>query len=206
MIAAGEPVFASARVDELIPDAREYAAAYAAAPEWRRRKADSFRFEADRRRSLAAWMLLEQLVAARGVSARALGVREGEFGKPEFADAPIAFNLSHGGDRVLAVVGASPVGCDVERVSRARPEIVERCFAAAERAYVGSFPEGAARDAAFCRVWVRKEAYVKAVGRGLDLDFRTFSAAPGEFPPSWTCRDLDFGDGHLGAVVSRGRG
>ena len=61
---------------------------------------------------------------------------------------------------------------------------------------------GAARDRAFIRLWVRKESYVKAVGRGLDIDLSTFSAL--DMPPSsgWIWHDFDFGDGHIGCVCA----
>ena len=45
-------------VSAVLPDEGAFAAAYAALPEWRRRKCDVFRFEADRRRSVAVWMLV----------------------------------------------------------------------------------------------------------------------------------------------------
>ena len=196
-------IHAAARVAELVADESAYARALALLPRERQVKAGSLRFAADRFRSVAVWLLLERLLAGAGIDASGRELSKNAFGKPSFADGRgPQFNLSHGGDWVLAAVGEGLVGCDVERVTRVREDVVAACFAPAERDYVASFRGETARARAFCRVWVRKEAYVKADGRGLSLDFPSFSVAPGEFPQGWNCLDLDLGDGHLGAVVA----
>ena len=59
----------SERADVLLPDAASLAAALASLPDWRRRKAEVFRFEADRRLSVAVWLLLRQMLAERGLDA-----------------------------------------------------------------------------------------------------------------------------------------
>ena len=56
-------------------------------------------------------------------------------------------------------------------------EMTVRCETVAERPVGCDVEQNApVRDGAFCRLWVRKESYAKALGRGLSLDFRTFSA------------------------------
>lgn len=189
------------RVAELLPDDAAYAAACARLPEWRRRKREAFRFLTDRRRSVAAWLLLRRMLAERGLDADALEVTENEFGKPSFAPSVgVHFNLSHAGDRVMAAVAESPVGCDVERVAPLCDRVAEACLAPEEVAFIGAHPSGSLRDRAFCRLWVRKESYAKAQGRGLSLDFKSFAVLPGKEPPPWSFRDFDFADGHLGCV------
>ena len=157
----------------------------------------------DRRRSVAVWLLLRQLLAERGLDADALPVIENEFGKPAFASVPgIWFSLSHAGDRVMAAVSDAEVGCDVERIVPIDDGMLKMSLVDAERTHLAALP-GEARDRAFIRLWVRKESYVKAVGRGLDIDFPTFSAL--DAPPSsdWVWQDFAFGDGHLGCVCAR---
>ena len=186
-----------------MPDESAYCAVYEALPAHRKRKCDGFRFASDRFRSAAAWLLLKELLLAKGIDADRLPVTEDAFGKPAFDPAVgFHFNLSHAKDRVLAAIGDRPLGCDVERIGKTRADVVKLCFAAEERDYVLSFPEGPDRDRAFCRVWVRKESYVKAVGKGMSIPFKSFLAHPGAFPSGWSCEDLDFGDGSLGAVCT----
>lgn len=191
------------RVDELLPDDATYAAALAALPAWRRRKVGAFRLDADRRRSVAVWLLLKRMLAERGIDADTLSVAENEFGKPQFASRPdIQFGLSHAGDRVMAAVADSPVGCDVERIEPLDDGVAEECLAPDELRTAAAIPQGPSRDRAFCRLWVRKESYAKARGLGLSLDLKSFSVLPGREPKDCSFEDFDFGDGHLGCAVT----
>lgn len=193
------------RTSALLSDDASLAAAFAALPAWRRRKAESFRFEADRRLSIAVWLLLRQMLAERGLNADSLPVSEDEFGKPAFEPSlGIHFNLSHAGERVMAAVSDRPVGCDVERIVPFDEGVARECLTDEELSWIGRQPSGSERDTAFLLLWVRKEAYVKAVGRGLGIDLKSFSVLPGQCPADWFFRDLDYPDGHLGCVVYKG--
>ena len=156
----------------------------------------------DRRRSVAAWLLLRQMLAERGLDADSLTITENEFGKPDFDSAlGVHFSLSHAGDRVMVAVSDAEVGCDVERIVPIDDGMLKMALAETERMSLAAF-SGEARDRAFIRLWVRKESYVKAVGRGLDIDLSTFSAL--DMPPSsgWIWHDFDFGDGHIGCACT----
>ena len=190
------------RTSALLSDDASLAAALASLPDWRRRKAVAFRFEADRRRSVAVWLLLRQMLAERGLNADSLPVSEDEFGKPAFDPSlGIHFNLSHAGERVMAVVDDGPVGCDVERIAPFDEAVARECLTDEELATVRRSSPGSDRDRAFIRLWVRKEAYVKAVGRGFDIEPKSVSVLAGEFPSGWCFRDFDFPDGYLGSVA-----
>ena len=192
----------SERVEALVPDDKALASGVAALPEWRRRKCSAFRFDADRRRSVAVWVLLRQLLAEMGVDADSPAVTENEFGKPAF-DPPIGlhFSLSHAGDRVMAVVSDSEVGCDVERIIPIDDGMLKVCLTDAERAWLAEY-SGTDRNREFIRLWVRKESYAKAVGKGMEIGLMTFSALETPPSPGWIWRDFDFGDGHLGCVCT----
>ncbi|MGW0615259.1 4'-phosphopantetheinyl transferase family protein [Streptomyces sp. NPDC002788] len=90
-------------------------------------------------------------------------------GKPEVAGAGrgsgLAFNFSHtAGLTLLAVTWGGPVGTDVERVRQvAAARIAARYFPADEAAAVAALSGHEAWDL-FFRLWVRKEACVKAWG------------------------------------------
>ena len=190
------------RIEAVLPDEGAFSAAYAELPEWRRRKCDVFRFEEDRRRSVAAWQLLWQMLTEKGGKAEDLSVTENEFGKPAFDPSlGIHFNLSHAGERVMAAVDDGPVGCDVERIVPFDEAVARQCLTDGELAWVKRAQPGLDRDRKFIRLWVRKEAYVKAVGRGFSIEPKSFSVLLGEFPPGWCFRDLDFPDGCLGCTV-----
>lgn len=192
----------SERTATLLPDDETYASACEALPDWRRRKCAAFRFDADRRRSVAAWLLLRRMLAERGVDADSLPVTENEFGKPTFASAQgLCFSLSHAGERVMAAVSDTEVGCDVERIVPIDDGMLRVSLTVAERERLAAL-SGSARDLAFMRLWVRKESYAKAVGRGLDIGLQEFSALDVPPLPGWAWQDFDFGDGHLGCVCT----
>ncbi|TDN39639.1 4'-phosphopantetheinyl transferase superfamily protein [Hymenobacter sp. UV11] len=108
-------------------------------------------------------------------------------GKPTLPGAELRFNLSYRPGRVLlAVSDAGPVGVDVEplRPLTDAAALIQELYAPAEQA--------ALRAAApadywplFFTIWTRKEAYAKALGRGVGMPFADFSVLafePGQPP------------------------
>jgi len=91
-----------------------------------------------------------------------LHVREG--GKPDCIGGP-AISISHDGTSVACAIAASgEVGVDVQHVVPRRriADIARRYFSQAENAWLDN-----ATPDAFYRLWVLKEAYLKALGSGL---------------------------------------
>ena len=91
------------------------------------------------------------------------------FGKPSLADSPIFFNVSHSGNRALIAVSQHIVGIDVEQMNRHGVDISGIVKLVCHPAELAEF-ERVANDlqaAFFYRLWTRKEAYVKALGSGL---------------------------------------
>ena len=93
----------------------------------------------------------------------------GAHGKPEMnAAAELHFNLSHCGDWVaLAFSQGRQVGIDLESVAGCRDclAVARQCFSPRELA---ELEQGMNAAQTFCAIWVRKEAVLKAAGRGLD--------------------------------------
>jgi 4'-phosphopantetheinyl transferase len=142
-------------------------------------------------------------------------------GKPRLAShghtCPLEFNLSHAGDWVLLAFAAGVrVGVDVEAW---RPmeydEIVRRNFAPAEL-HAWDLVGRADQQEAFFAAWTRKEAYLKATGRGLTQPLESFavrytpSDAPAELlwcaegpgePQRWTLVALAPGKGYSAALA-----
>jgi 4'-phosphopantetheinyl transferase len=113
---------------------------------------------------------------------------------------PLNFNLSHTHGLVAcAVARGVDVGLDVELTDRAvnARGISMRYFTRAEDAFILACPEGE-RRARFIELWTLKEAYIKAVGRGLAHPLDKFGFAlegagdlvfdppPGESADEWT--------------------
>ena len=105
------------------------------------------------------------------------------YGKPDLcglaAGIGLNFNLSHSaGLAVLGVCLGRRIGVDVEAIrdNVKCEELAERFFSRREVADLFSLPSAERREA-FFRCWTRKEAYIKAVGRGLSLPLESFDVS-----------------------------
>ncbi|MGI8803935.1 MAG: 4'-phosphopantetheinyl transferase family protein [Solirubrobacteraceae bacterium] len=140
-----------------------------------RERAEAFAWPELRRRWVWARATLRRVLAAYAeLDPAALVFAYGEHGRPSLAGrSDLSFSLSHSDVRLVVVVARGrgrAVGVDVERVSRcAAPlAVAERFFAASEAARLAALP-AAGRAAAFAALWTAKEAYAKALGRGIGL-------------------------------------
>jgi 4'-phosphopantetheinyl transferase len=103
-----------------------------------------------------------------------------EWGKPEIGGprlaVPLWFNLSHTDGFIACVAGrVRPLGVDVEDTNQmaSYDEMAKHFFAPAEQEYLSSLTPGHQREA-FFRIWTLKEAYIKALGKGLSIPLDSF--------------------------------
>ncbi len=188
-----------------------------------RARALRFRRDVDRLRFVVARGSLRRLLGERlGMAPAALTFATNAWGKP-MLQVPVRglhFNTSHAGDWVVhAVDDAAPLGIDIERVRSdlADVDALRHAFAEPELARLRAVEPAAQRARAVAVQWVRKEAYVKAVGEGLsrppqgieidtDASHRPrlrhdLGALPGEC--DWRFDDLAPDDNHVGCLVWR---
>ncbi|MCH5196644.1 MAG: 4'-phosphopantetheinyl transferase superfamily protein [Oscillospiraceae bacterium] len=96
----------------------------------------------------------------------------GEQGKPALAEHPgVHFNISHADGISAVVVSENECGIDCEPVRRHNPRVAERVCSESEQAMLKAASESE-RDLLFFRLWTLKEAYVKALGKGLSFPMR----------------------------------
>jgi 4'-phosphopantetheinyl transferase len=132
-----------------------------------------------------------------GIPPRAVPILYADAGKPHLPpEFSFEFNISHTDGLAVFAVGSTRVGVDVER-HRLIPDadgLVNRFFSRREVAEFEAIPSPD-RQAAFLRAWTRKEAVLKAIGRGVQsLDYCEVSFADGE--PAMV-RSIE-GDKHAG--------
>ncbi len=189
-------------------------------PEDERKRAERFRFGRHRERFIVQRGRLREILSGYwDVLPEAIPFGKGPGGKPAVTgpNAMIRFNLSHsGGYALFAIAYGREVGVDVE-VVRPKPRaarLVERFFSASEKAAFRKL-EPSEEEAAFFAGWTRKEAFVKAVGKGLrfPLDRFDVSLEPGEQDAllrvagapeeakNWSLRDIDLGAGFRAALA-----
>ncbi len=141
-----------------------------------------------------------------------------EHGKPFIADNPVFFNLSHSLDLVIVVITKTPAtGIDIE-FAKPIPDmerVARHHFSPAEQERLFALPSDE-QMAAFYRCWTRKEAFIKADGRGLGIALDSFdvSLLPSEpaklirlrddktVSSRWQMRDIPLPGDYTGAIIA----
>lgn len=179
-----------------------------------REKASSFYFEQHRDHYAAGRGILRDLLSRYlGIAATEIRFGYNDFGKP--AVNGLQFNLAHSHDLALYAFSLKhQLGVDLEKMrpELANEEIADRFFSREEaRALKNSGIEG------FFRCWTRKEAFVKAHGKGLSLPLDKFTVDVGktarlltvESDPTevnrWAMYSLDAGAGYAAALAAEGK-
>jgi len=156
-----------------------------------------FRFVRDQRDYAAAHALLRTSLsryAGAGPTSWTFQVAPG--GKPflvlEDGLPQLSFNLSHTHGLVAcAITNGSDVGVDVESVGREVTDgVAERFFSESENVDLRRCGTAALRARRFIELWTLKEAYVKAIGKGLSHPLNSIVFDPSDresirfLPPS----------------------
>ncbi len=146
------------------------------------RRGARFVHEKDRRMFLFSHEMLRRVLACYiKRHPRDMVFNENPFGKPYVVqDKPgkiIQFNMAHSQDlAAVAVCLDRQVGVDVEYMREVvdGQEIVARNFSLTEQVYMRNLPPEDFRDR-FFTCWTLKEAFLKAIGKGLSYPLERFS-------------------------------
>jgi 4'-phosphopantetheinyl transferase len=172
------------------------------------RRADTQAGERLQRRFVVAHAETRRILAGYvGQDPRSLLFAVHPEGKPYLSDAgrELRFNLSHSGElALLAVSSHREVGIDVEWVDPRRElSGLLPAFAADERAALERVPAEERRAALFA-AWTRKEARLKATGRGIGWGLAAGNRL--EDPGRWTLFDIECGADYRGTLAAEGSG
>jgi 4'-phosphopantetheinyl transferase len=188
-------------------------------------QAKRFHFEKDRRHWIVAHGIL-RILLSRYANSDPSQLRFGSnaYGKPFLAFPSLTphlhFNLSHSmGFALYAFSYAGQVGIDVEykRADIDYDSLAKVSFSPKEQALLRSLPDNLKCDA-FFNCWTRKEAFIKAIGKGFSVPTHKFSVSiiPGE-PAAllesseepreimrWSLQDITPAVGYAGALAVEG--
>jgi 4'-phosphopantetheinyl transferase len=146
-------------------------------------RAGKFVFEHLRRRYIAAHGILRDILGRYlAKEPREIAFSSNAFGKPFLPVGEsdgLYFNMSHASDLVVvALVRDRLIGVDVEfiRPLQDLDALAEYHFSPQERALLANRALSD-REPAFFTCWTRKEAYIKAVGKGLSLPLNSFDVS-----------------------------
>ncbi|GAB3929079.1 4'-phosphopantetheinyl transferase family protein [Larkinella terrae] len=98
--------------------------------------------------------------------------------KPSVLGSDWHYNVSHSGGWALIALSKTAVGIDIEKIDRDFQfrDILSESFTPQERVFIEQSPDPRAR---FYQLWTRKEALVKATGRGIDEHFKQIPSQEG---------------------------
>lgn len=190
------------------------------------KRANKFYFEHDRQSYIAAHALTRSMIGfVTGQPPSEIEFCTCELGKPEIAlndNAPkLRVNLSHTRHMVAVVLMEEhDIGVDIEWLGRADSclNLAETVFTPEEQAILENCADHQKKEV-FLTLWTLKEAYIKAIGKGLSLpltDFH-FSFEPlaihfkqnHEYagihdPNSWVFQHFRLGQEHVAAIGVQG--
>jgi 4'-phosphopantetheinyl transferase len=188
-----------------------------------RRRADAYVFERDARRFVVSHAVLRLLLShSTGIAAPDLMLRMAPRSKPTLEGGisrPIHFSLSRSEERVLIGFASHPLGVDIEWLGRSLDieTLAMHVLSDRERDAIGRLDRRYHLEA-FLRCWTQKEAYLKAIGEGLNVppDDVEVSFIPGKEPglkklsgnantaKRWFVKIVVPGDNYVGAVAIPG--
>ncbi|MGD9488068.1 MAG: 4'-phosphopantetheinyl transferase superfamily protein [Calditrichaceae bacterium] len=158
-------------------------------------RANRFMFQKDRIHYIACRGQLRILLAqSTGMSPGKLQFGYNLYGKP-YLVSPVSgpyFNVSHSNNLALiAISGDSQIGVDIEfmRLNTEPLQIARNFFSQHEYRQLINLPQNQQKEA-FYNCWTRKEAYIKACGKGLSIPLNEFDVTlkPGEPAKIIECR------------------
>ena len=150
-------------------------------------RAERFNFRRDRKRFIVGRGVLRMILGRYlHIEPNRVQFSYGPHGKPYLADGDgaLQFNLARSHELALyAFTRGREIGVDIEyfRALTDAEQIADSFFSPRENAILQALP-ASQRQQAFYNCWTRKEAYIKAIGKGLaqPLDQFDVSLAPGE--------------------------
>ncbi|SEF36782.1 4'-phosphopantetheinyl transferase [Amycolatopsis pretoriensis] len=144
---------------------------------------EAYRQDADKRRFLTGRVLAKTVAAERlGRAVEAVKFDATcedcgkQHGRPHVPGADLTLSISHSGDLIgVAATPAVPVGLDVETATRKADDgLIEYALSPAETAHLTGLTD-AEKANAFFIYWTRKEAVMKATGKGLRIPLKSIT-------------------------------
>lgn len=130
-------------------------------PKIRQTKFNDYIFDKDKKLCLGAWLLLDDL--------KKKNFSYTKYGKPYIKGSNVKFNISHSGDYAICAFSDIDIGCDIEKIASFDEPLLEQCMQDDE------IYEIKKNNKLFYDYWTMKESYIKCIGKGLNLDPKTFS-------------------------------
>lgn len=143
-------------------------------------RAQKYHFEKDRHRFIICRTILKLILAQQTFDEISnINIKIDQNNKPYISSKKaIFFNMSHAGDYAIIAVCCVPVGIDLEYQNKKFDftEILPSTFSKLE---IETILKSTDKTAMFFKLWTRKEAIVKATGKGISDDLIQVPATDG---------------------------
>lgn len=153
-------------------------------------RSDRYHFIKDKYRFIICRALLKSLLAEHiGLDIDQIIIDVDSNKKPYLPAHPsVYFNVSHSVDYAIIAIAANPVGVDIEYINKEfnYKEILPTVYHEDEMKDIEISGD---KQLTFYNFWTRKEAIVKAIGKGIDNDLSKISVTDGShtIPASLVC-------------------
>lgn len=175
-------------------------------------RAARYHLDRDRNRFIVSRMTLRLLLEQYlDQPADAIQFGIGDNKKPFIqGNVPLYYNVAHAADKILIAISDKPVGVDVEFMDRELDvtDIAKTCFSNEEQQFMYEADDSVTT---FYQLWTRKEALLKATGKGIADDIVHVPALDGihDTPAAYTGAAVDMtvtgfaiGDSYTGCVAT----
>lgn len=174
-------------------------------------RAERFHRELDKNRFIISRSILKIVLAAHTkLEAKNIHLDYHFNKKPYLASHPwLHFNVSHSEDFAVIAISRTMVGIDIEHIAEDFnfTNLLPEIFAEKE---IFAIQNAVNKKNAFYTSWTRKEAFVKALGKGIDEDFKYFPCLDGEHNiaanliqtnDNWQIYSFGLADQYLAAIA-----
>ncbi len=144
----------------------------------------------DKLRSLVAGCLLKYVIEQHGMEYFKCEFEVEESGYEKIKSTDCYFSLSHSGEYCICAWSDVLIGADIECINRFSGQkldnLISRIMTDKEKNIYAKY-ESNIKDRYFAQVWTRKEAYAKAVKRGIAMDLSSIETNCDELFFTHTC-------------------
>lgn len=148
-------------------------------PRFKREKILKMRNQLSKYQSLAASLILGYSLKYFNKNIDDFEIVYNQFGKPFITDLGISFNISHSKEYVICFISDCEVGCDIQYIDLEKKisGISKRFYSKNDNKLIDSFDNQKDKSISFYRIWAGKEAYIKALGKGLSIELDSFDVS-----------------------------
>jgi len=177
-------------------------------------RAERFHKELDQNRFIICRSVLKFVLAAHSkIDVKKIHIDHHSNKKPYLASHPwLFFNVSHSEDIAVIAISLNKVGIDIEYIPEDFDftDLLPDIFADNE---ILTIQNAIDKKHAFYTLWTRKEAFVKALGKGIDDDFKKIPCLDGQHnidstllksTENWQMYSFNLEDHYLGAAAFEG--